>query len=49
MLTHQPNHQLSGVHREKDLSEVADILPLRGYCNPMKLLFFIFNKVNRER
>jgi hypothetical protein len=25
MLTNQPNHQLSGVRYEKDLSEVADV------------------------
>ena len=41
MLTHQPNHQLSRVHHEKDLSEVANILAYMDVVLPLWMFFIL--------
>jgi hypothetical protein len=48
-LTNQPNNQLSGVHHEKDLSEVADYEPPGGYCALWRLSFLVSVNIKRQR
>ena len=44
------NASTSGVHYEKDLSEVANIYPLSRYCVPWMLLFLVaINSVHKGK